>query len=163
MPLAGEPAALGVEVAEERPPGAAGDERGRERLQLLPRRRARDHVLLVDEQRQQRRRRALEREPAVLAQAVDGQVEVARAARLALGLGAEDEVLEAAEAEQVLRRFDADAHLVAVVGPRVGEAVDDRADGRAQDQPALGDLPRALMVGLEAVFGWRQVGHGGTR
>jgi hypothetical protein len=60
-------------------------------------------------------------------------------------------VLEAAEAEQVLGRLDADAHLVAVVGARVREAVHERPDGRAQDQPALGDRARPLAVRLEAV------------
>jgi hypothetical protein len=79
------------------------------------------------------------------------RVEVAGAARRALRLRPVPEVLEAPEAEQVLGRLDADAELVAVVGAGVREPVDDRPDGRAQDQPPVGDLARALAVRLAAV------------
>ena len=92
----------------------------------------------------------LEREPHVLAQAVGDEVEVARAGADALGLRPLDEVLEPiktaadtarpGEPEQVLGRLDEDGHLVAVVLTAVVEAVEGRADGRAQNGSALDDF-----------------------
>jgi hypothetical protein len=73
-------------------------------------------------------------------------------------------VLEALEAEEVLRRLDADAHLVPIVRAGIREPMDDRADRRPQDQPALGDLPRPQQVRLEAVLRVCRLGvaHGET-
>ena len=96
---------------------------------------------------------------AVPPQAVDGEVEVARIAGHALGLRPVDEGLEAAKAEQVLGRLDADAHLLAVVGARIREPVDDRAHGRAQDEPALGDVAGPVGVLLEGVLRVARGGH----
>jgi len=68
-------------------------------------------------------------------------------------------VLEAAEPEQVFRRLDAHAHLVAVVGAGVREPVDDRADRRAEDQVALGDFLGTREVWLETVDGVLHARH----
>jgi hypothetical protein len=56
-----------------------------------------------------------------------------------------------AEAGDVLRRLNADAHLVAVVGARVREAVDGRANDAAQDATIDGDPLSSREVRLLAV------------
>ena len=83
----------------------------------------------------------------------------ARPGRVPLGLGPVDEVLEALEAEQVLGRLDAHAHLVPVVGARVRQAVHDGTDRRTQDQVIEGDLLGAIEVALEAVDGVPHTRH----
>jgi hypothetical protein len=60
-------------------------------------------------------------------------------------------VLEALQPEDVLRRLDADPHLVAVVGARVREAVHGGSDEASQDAVSLSDLERTVAVGFEAV------------
>jgi hypothetical protein len=62
-------------------------------------------------------------------------------------------MLEASKPEQILRRLDAYAELVAVVGAGIVEPMHQRPDRRAQDQPLLGDLPRPLTFRLTAVHG----------
>jgi hypothetical protein len=148
---ADEAAALRVHVAQERAAGAPADEGRGQLAQPVAERRAHHQLVLGHEQQQQRRRAPLEDQPHVLAQAVDRQVEVARAARLALGAGAVDEVVEATQPDHVLARLHGDAHLVAVVGAGVREPVHHRAHQTAQDAAALGDLTCALGVGLLAV------------
>jgi hypothetical protein len=83
----------------------------------------------------------------VLAQAVDDQVEVAGAARMALGLRAVDVVLERLESDHVLRGFDAHGHLVAVIGAGAHQPVDGRADERAEDLAFLSDATVAFALG----------------
>jgi len=68
-------------------------------------------------------------------------------------------VLEAAQAEDVFRRLDAYAHLVAVVGPSVGEPVYRRADEPAENAAVFGDLEGPLAVAFETVHADELHGH----
>ncbi len=65
-------------------------------------------------------------------------------------MGAVDEVLEPPQAEHVFTRFDADTHLVAVIGRGVAQPVHSGADEGSQHAPVLGDLPCSLPVWLLA-------------
>ena len=53
--------------------------------------------------------------------------------------GTIDPLLEATEADDVSAGFDADAHLVAIVGAGEHQAVDAGADQAAQDRARLGN------------------------
>jgi hypothetical protein len=90
-------------------------------------------MLALDEQDQQNGRAALQRHPAVLPQAVDRQIQIPGTARSALWLRAVHPMLERPSARDVLGRLDADAHLVAVVGPGTRQAVHGRADQAPQN------------------------------
>src|SRR5687768_17590720 len=96
--IAHQAAALSIEVAEKRGGGSPAEERGGESLELVAEFRAHEQLLRRHEQQQQCRRASLQREPAVLAQPVDREIEIARSALDPFRLAAIDEVLELAQA-----------------------------------------------------------------
>jgi hypothetical protein len=110
-----------------------------------------DHVLPVDEQQQRHRGAALQREAAVLPQPVDREVQAAGSAGDSLGLSAEHPMLERTQAGDVLDRLGADAHLISVVGARIRESVDSRADAAAKDATVASDRFGHRGVRLHAV------------
>ena len=80
MSFAHQPAALGIDVAQERAAGASGDECWSELLQLSAKRLALEDLVAVNKQQQQYGGAALQRHLAVLPQPIDPEIEVAGAA-----------------------------------------------------------------------------------
>lgn len=117
MALPEQRAALRIQVAQEGAARAPGEKGRGERLQLLAEGRPLDDVVAVDEREQQHGGLPFTASRQYLRN-VDRQVEVAGAAWDPLGLGPEDPVVEPPQPDHVLGRLDADAHLVAIVGPR---------------------------------------------
>src|SRR5262249_8600933 len=103
-----------------------------------------------DEQQQQDRRVALERQPEVLTQVVGDEIQVTRAGTDALRLRALNPVFERMQLptlaagelqpQAILRRLDEDGHLVAAALTAVMQAVNGRADGCAEDRAARDEL-----------------------
>lgn len=55
-------------------------------------------------------------------------------------------LLEALQADHILRGFDANPHLVAIVGAGQMEAMSGRADGGSENQVRLGDVSEGRMA-----------------
>src|SRR4051794_33737648 len=77
MPLPVQASTLRIEIAQERIASLAREERWRQCLQLDPELSPEKQALSGDEEQEEDRRTALERKPAELLQAVNGQIEIA--------------------------------------------------------------------------------------
>ena len=139
VPVSHEAATLGVDVSEAGASCTRRYECRGQRLELGSELCALEHIVAFDEQQKEHRRAAFQRQAAVLAQAVDRQVELSRTAQSAFRLGAEHPVLEGPQARHVLAWLDAGSHLVAVVGSGIGQPVHGRADNAAQDATTPGN------------------------
>src|SRR4051812_1157830 len=120
----------------------------REVVQALSQPSPDEDVLAAREEQQEDGRRALQDKPAVLAQPVDDKVKVARSARLSFAARAVDEILELAQAEDVLARLDVDGHLLAVVGPGLLRPCACDPTTARRMVPFVGDRARSSVVGL---------------
>src|SRR5262245_23300048 len=142
--LAGQALLLCLQVPEKGSLDTTRDNRWRELPQLDTELVAVHQLLLGREQQKHDCRVAFERQAGPLPQAVDCEIEIAGGASrvvpaLALCRRAIDELLERSpERHRLFERFDADAHLIAVLNPVVDvEAVHRRTNETAEDRAAL--------------------------